>query len=579
MKALAAVAALLLTLTAVAPLSAQAPSVTAEVDKSAVTTDDVITLSIMVEGGNQASQPQLPLLDGLVVLGTSSVSQVSITNGKMVSSFLFEYRLAATRTGKITIEPISIGVDGVEHLTRPIEIDVSQGTGSLAVPTPAPDFDFGSGAGSASLTGQDHFLEAGVDDPAPYLGEQVTYFRKYYRARDGVGVPRLIRRSYNPPTFDGFWHLDLSDEGRYETSAAGRRYEVFEERTVLFPSLVGELTIDPASMRVSEGLGRSQQVLVTEPVVVNVRPLPQGAPAGFDGAVGDYSIEASVDSDRLSGGEPATLTITIRGAGNIDALPAPNVPASGDWRVFTQGSDSSSQVFRGVLRGSKAFEFLLLPNDDGALQIPSFTYVYFDPDNEAYVTLSTDPIRVEIEPGSVDRAAVDRALIDAEGEQAQDATPAAESWTLKPLDGPISTQGRGFAGTAWYLALFALPALLILAIETVRRRGALSAAFRVVKGRGEPPPTGSGAHTMHPDRRLAEFLSARLGQSVAGWGSDRLARELVTRGVDAGLLSEVFEVIEFSNAARFAPPIMRPGGPVGESSVEDIIGRLDRALE
>ena len=579
MKALAAVAALLLTLTAVAPLSAQAPSVTAEVDKSAVTTDDVITLSIMVEGGNQASQPQLPLLDGLVVLGTSSVSQVSITNGKMVSNFLFEYRLAATRTGKITIEPISIGVDGVEHLTRPIEIDVSQGTGSLAVPTPAPDFDFGSGAGSATLTGQDHFLEAGVDDPAPYLGEQVTYFRKYYRARDGVGVPRLIRRSYDPPSFDGFWHLDLSDEGRYETSAAGRRYEVFEERTVLFPSLVGELTIDPASMRVSEGLGRSQQVLVTEPVVVNVRPLPRGAPAGFDGAVGDYSMEASVDSDRLSGGEPATLTITIRGAGNIDALPAPNVPASGDWRVFTQGSDSSSQVYRGVLRGSKAFEFLLLPNDDGALQIPSFTYVYFDPDNEAYVTLSTDPIRVEIEPGSVDRAAVDRALIDVEGEQAQDVTSAAESWLLKPLDGPISRQGRGFAGTAWYLALFALPALLILAIETVRRRGALSAALRAVRGRVEPPPTGSAARTMPPDRRLAEFLSARLGQSVAVWGSDRLARELVTRGVDTGLVSEVFEVIEFSNAARFAPPIMRPGGAVGESSVEDIIGRLDRALE
>ena len=579
MKALAAVAALLVTLTAVAPLAAQASSVTAEVDSSSVTTDDVITLSIMVEGGNQASQPQLPLLDGLVVLGTSSVSQVSITNGKMVSNFLFEYRLAATRTGKITIEPISIGVDGVEHLTKPIEIDVSQGTGSLAVPTPAPDFDFGSGPSSVTLTGQDHFLEAGVDDPAPYLGEQVTYFRKYYRARDSVGVPRLIRRSYEPPSFDGFWHLELSDEGRYETSAAGRRYEVLEERTVLFPSLVGELTIDPAAMRVSEGLGRSQQVLVTEPVAVNVRPLPHGAPQGFDGAVGDYSLDASVDSDRLSGGEPATLTITVRGAGNIDALPAPNVPASVDWRIFSQGSDSSSQVFRGVLRGSKAFEFLLLPNDDGALQIPSFRYVYFDPDKETYVTLSTDPIRVEIEPGSVDRAAVDRALIDAEGEQAQDVAPAAERWILKPLDGPISRQGRGFAGSPWYLSLFALPVLLILAIETVRRRGALSAALRTVTGRSEPPASESGALTLPPDRRLADFLSTRLGQPVAGWGGDRLARELVARGVDTGLVSEVFEAIELGNASRFAPPAMRAGGAGGDSNVEDIIGRLDRALE
>ena len=572
-------AALLATLMAVAPLAAQAPSVTAEVDQSSVTTDDVITLSIMVEGGNQASQPQLPLLDGLVVLGMSSVSQVAITNGKMVSNFLFEYRLAATRTGKITIEPISIGVDGVEHLTRPIGIDVSKGTGSLAVPTPAPDFDFGSGGGgSATLTGQDHFLEAGVDDPTPYLGQQVTYFRKYYRARDSVGLPRLIRRSYDPPSFDGFWHLDLSDEGRYETSAAGRRYEVFEERTVLFPSLVGDLTIDPASMRVSEGLGRSQQVLVTEPVTVGVRPLPPGAPAGFDGAVGDYSIEASVDSDRLSGGEPATVTITIRGAGNIDALPGPDTPASTDWRFFSQGSDSSSQVFRGVLRGSKTFEFLLLPNNDGALQIPSFEYVYFDPDEETYVTLSTDPIRVEIEPGSVDRAAVDRALVDAEGERAQDVAPDAETWTLKPLDGPISRQGRGFAGTAWYLALFALPALLIVTIETVRRRGALSAAVRTVMGRSDPPQAESGADTSPPDRRLAVYLSTKLGQSVSGWRNDRLARELLARGVDSSLLSEVFEAIELSNAARFAPPGLRTEGANSESSVEDIICRLDHVL-
>ena len=578
MRTVAAVAALVAILTAVAPLAAQAPSVIAEVDRSSVTTDDVITLSIMVEGGNQASQPRLPLLDGLVVLGTSSVSQVSITNGKMVSNFLFEYRLAATRTGKIIIESISIGVDGVEHLTRPIEIDVSQGTGSLAVPTPAPDFDFGSGAGSTTLTGQDHFLEAGVDEPAPYLGEQVTYFRKYYRAHDSVGVPRLIRRSYEPPSFDGFWHLDLSDEGRYETSAAGRRYEVFEERTVLFPSLVGELTIDPATMRVSEGLGRSQQVLVTEPVVVNARPLPPGAPVGFDGAVGDYSIEAAVDSDRLSGGEPAALTITIRGAGNIDAIPGPNVPDSGDWRVFSQGSDSSSQVFRGVLRGSKTFDYVLLPNSDGALQIPSFEYVYFDPDKEAYVTLSTDPIRVEIEPGSVDRAAVDRALVDAGGEQVQDIAPPAERWVLKPLDGPISRQGRGFVDTAWFLTLFGLPALLILVIETVRRRGALSAALRTVMGRSESPVTGSVDRTLSPDRRLADFLSTKLGQPVAGWRSDRLARELMARGVDPGLMSEVFELIEVSSAARFAPPPMRPEGAGSDPGVDDIISRLDRVL-
>ena len=569
MRALAPLAALAAALALAAPLGAQSPAVWAEVDRASATTDDIVTLSVVVEGGNQVSPPRLPDLDGLAVVGTTSLSSISVVSGKMTSSFLFEYRLAPTRPGRMTIGPIEVVVDGASLLTDPIEIDVAQGTGAAAVPTARPDFDFGPASGPSSLAGQDHHIEAGVDDANPYLGQQVTYSRHYYAAADGQGV-FFLRRSYVPPSFDGFWHRDLSDEGRYEESAAGRLYDVYEERTVLFPSLVGRLTIDPALMRIQSGLGEPVEELATRAVTVDVRPLPVGAPSGFDGAVGEYNIRASVDSDRLTGGDPATLTVTVAGTGNIDALPEPVVPDSGDWRVFSEGASSHSQVVRGVLRGSKTFTYLLLPSTDGALSIPPIEYVYFDPDRETYVTASTDPIRVEVEPGSVDMAAVNPAGAQLEEGSVADAGP----MELRPLDGPVSEAGRGFELRWWHLALLTAPALVIAAVEAARHLGALGAALGRGRGPGHAVPDLSGP----PARRLRAYLSGRLGGSSRWRTGDGLMRELGARGAGEGLIAEVVGVMEAADAAEFAPPGARPEGADLGREVDDLIARLEEAL-
>ncbi len=570
MRALAALAALGAALALAAPAAAQSPAVWAEVDRSSVTTDDTVTLSVVVEGGNQVSPPRLPVLDGLVVVGTTSLSKISVVNGKMASSFLFEYRLAPTRTGRLTIGPVTVAVDGAELLTDPIDIDVAQGTGAMAVPTQPPDFDFGPAGGPSTLAGQDHHLEAGVDDPNPYLGEQVTYHRRYYAARDRPGG-LLMRRSYVPPPFDGFWNGGLSDEGRYEESAAGRLYDVYEERTVLFPSLVGRLTIDPAVMRVQTALGAAVQELSTGHVNVDVRPLPLGAPDGFDGAVGDYRISASVDSDRLSGGDPATLTVTVAGTGNVDALPVPSVPDSADWRFFLDGSSSHSQVLRGVLRGSKTFTYLLLPNADGALSVPPFEYVYFDPERETYVTVSTDPIRVEVEPGSVDLAAVDRARAAAPEEGAVgDSGPL----PLRAVDGSVSMGDGRFELRWWHLALLAAPALAIAGVEAARRRGALAAVLgRGRRGAAAAPDAGGP-----PAARLGAYLSGRLGPSAASWPRGRLARELGARGAAEDLVADVLGVMERVDEAGFAPPQARPAEADLGRDVDEVVSRLEEAL-
>ena len=581
-KALAIVVALAVTLAVAGPAAAQSPSVTAEVDLTQATTDDVITLSVLVEGGNQVSQPSLPFMDGLVVVGRSSVSQVSITNGKMASTFLFEYRLVPTRTGKLTIGPVTISVDGVEESTSPLEIEVTRGSGGLAAPTATPQFDFDPATAPTTLAGQEHYVEAGVDEPNPYLGQQVIYSRRYYRAQDSVLNNVFERRFYEPPAFDGFWHRDLSDEGRYEVRAVGREYTVYEDQTVLFPSLVGRLTIDRGVMRVTTSRLRPPVVLVTRPVLVTVRPLPAGAPAIFDGAVGEYRIAASVDSTRLSGGDPVTMTVTVSGAGNIESLPEPRWPDSSDWRQFSQGSEFSSQVFQGRLRGSKTFTFLLLPNRDGALEVPSIEYVYFDPERETYVTMSTSPVRVEVEPGSIDVVAVQRAL-DADPAVAQDDPTTGAVLELKPLSGPVaafgSVGGRGFTAPAWYWSLFALPVLAVASFEAFRSRRRIVGALNTVRSRaGRSPLVDLDNAPLSPDRRLLNYLSGRLARPAGGLAAERLALELGALGATDGLIARVRDVLDAGHARRFAPPGLRPDGGGEGTDVDDLIRRLDEEL-
>jgi len=201
--------------------------------------------------------------------------------------------------------------------------EVEAGSRARQVPGAPP-----SGPAPTRLIGQDYFVEATVDNATPYLGEQVVYTFRIYRAT-GFG-----RARYAAPDFTGFWNKQDFEQRTSVTQVAGRTYRVTELRTVLFPTLAGPLAIEPATLTVPGGfLGRSA-VLRSEPVSLEVIRLPENAPADFSGAVGQLSIRAGIDSTDGTVNEPLTHTVMISGQGNMDALADPNWPEMPRWRAF-----------------------------------------------------------------------------------------------------------------------------------------------------------------------------------------------------------------------------------------------------
>ena len=240
---------LALMMVALVGASAQSP-LSATVDRTTLTTDDSLTLTVVVSSsGRNAPRPQLPDLDGFTVLGSSTSSQMSIVNGAVSSSVAFSYRLQPYATGTLTIAPITATVDGQPYSTEPIAVEVSQGNGT---PTQAPGSSAQGLSAPSQLGNLELFVEASVDNPEPYVGEQITYTFRFYEAADSMRVSSLFmdQPGYNPPALTGFWSEGEIENETYRVSHNGRIYTVTELRSQLFPTAAGAVTIDPAQLTI-----------------------------------------------------------------------------------------------------------------------------------------------------------------------------------------------------------------------------------------------------------------------------------------------------------------------------------------
>ncbi len=554
--------------------SAQTPIVAASVDDDAVTTDDVVTLTISVAGETNIPVPTLPIIDGVQLLGRTTASTQTLRNGQLSAEFSFSFRLRPLRPGTVTIPPVQVLLGGTPYETDPIEVTVTQGTG-LRGPGTSPQQP-------SSLAGQEFFIEAEVDNDNPYLGEQVAYIVKSYASTASFA---LGRRTYSPPVFWGFWNAQAARRREYSESREGLRYRVTEFRTILFPTVLGSITIQPAEMNAANTFfsgGRPQYN--SGSVTVEVQPLPTDAPPSFAGGVGDFAIEASVDVSAVNVGEPVTLTVQVSGTGNLDLLPDPVWPEMDDWRAFENSSDSATYVESGQLKGVRTYERILVPKVAGSLSISAIDYAFFDPRAKMYRTVSTQsiPIFVSPDPASLDAGAASQSV------QSQVFRTAADIRHVKVAPDRLATPEPPLTSRPLYWAGWAAPALGMIAALAWRHRRRLhirqtadgdvasaseSALNEVLmsRERGEDPHQASG-------RILTEYLGAVFGRSPAGLTRQAVAASLTQADVSVPLISDLDALLEQSEAGRYAPGItVDPAGNVLDDA-ERLIHELDWEL-
>ncbi|MFN2297112.1 MAG: BatD family protein [Candidatus Promineifilaceae bacterium] len=564
------------------PALGQSP-VTAEVDRNFLSTDDALVLTVTIDtGAGDAARPTLPTMNDFQILGSSSGTQITVVNGDMTVQETYSYSLRPLREGALVIDPVTVQINGQTYTTDPITVEVTQGTGQPqqggssggAFPT-LPGFPnlnqmLPNMPGSQTqqldpsempteLEGQDYFIEAEVDHDNPYQGEELVYTFRFYQAGSLFDQP-----DYTAPSFTGFWSKELSDQQmNYSTEAAGRPYRVTELQTILVPTVTGEVTIDPAQLSIPGDFFSSGVDLQTQPITVSVQPLPQNAPDSFRGAVGQFEISAATDLTQAEVNDTVTMDVTITGTGNLETMPDPVWTEGPEWRSFDSKATVNAQFVDGKLQGSRTYERVLLPTENGDLVLPAIEFSYFNPVTGQYETKSTEPITVQV-TGDVG-AGASLAPLDPGTAVPQNAATAAVNPVLRPIKSSAelsSSAASALTEQTGYWLLWVVPLLLLVGhfswksyqqrrLDTADLRRSKSAAGKAKKALKEAQNAGLGQEAAGPI--LTAYMEEKMNRPVAGLSHTQLVNLLSANGVDDDLSRRVQNCLMLSEMGRYAP--------------------------
>jgi len=133
----------------------------------------------------------------------------------------------------------------------------------------------------------------------------------------------------------------------------------------------------------------------SDPVSLEVKSLPPGAPASFSGAIGNFSITAEANPKRVQVGDPITIKASIAGRGNFDRMNAPELSDERGWHKYPPSSNFKQDDDVGI-SGTKSFELVVSPNEKLAA-VPPLVFSYFDPAKERYITLQSEAVPIMVE--------------------------------------------------------------------------------------------------------------------------------------------------------------------------------------
>lgn len=566
-----AAAILLIALLAASPATAEV-RVTASVDRNPATEGEGFVLSVTVAGAPGGSSiPELP--ESLTetdfdLYSTGTSRHMSIVNGRSETSISYEYNLIPRHAGTITIPGIPVRVGTERFTTSPIQLEVRKR--SRSAPNPR-------GSATAEGDAEDVLLLSNVDRQNVVEGEEVLLTLQFcWRGQ------LLDRPEFEPPNTQGFITELLSDDVVGERLVNGVRYTVQEIRYALFPVGHGDKTIGAARIRATVPTRRRRdafsmfgswfdgkpRIVESEPIDVHVDPLPPTDDPDFSGAVGRFTLEASLDRTDVTQHDPVTLAITIEGVGNLGSAGDVRAPETSRFRVFDASTDMEPKTIDGHLGGRRRIRRAFVPLEAGSLQVPAVRFTYFDTDARAYRTLAAGPFAIDVTPaeaGTAQPVVVGKDEIRVLKEDIRYIRTSIG--TVRATDAPPSPAR---------FAVHLIPALAMAGALVWRRRtDRLSANAALVRARGAAVRArgrmADAAKTGAPDAlwgAIGGYVGDRLNTSGRVLTVEDAGRLLRARVADDALIERVVAFGRACDYARFAPGARSESNALAAESAE-----------
>jgi hypothetical protein len=570
-------------------------------------------------------------------------SSMQVVNGRTTqsSSQSITFILQARHAGNVTIPPAET-TDQAGHTYKSNSIQIQIVPGSVAQqqhqrPTGGGFWDedpFGSvdpfaaqrrqnpqpaaaAAPASTDVGKDIFIKVDVDRQQVKVGEQVTaVYKLYTRIPMQVAISKL-------PSLNGFWTQDFELPKKPEPTdevVNGKHYQMFVlKKSALFPQQSGTLTLDvaeaqgtaqiatqvqrrspfddPFFKQAFSGFNLSdpfftdqfvdvdyRQVPVnikSAPVKITVSDLPEASrPADYTGAVGNFTVTASLDKQKLTTDDVATITLRIKGTGNLKLFDAPKLNLPNGLDSYEPNIVDTITGRTTTISGEKIISYSVAARKPGDYQIPPISLSYYDPASGSYKTASAEGFSLHVDAGN-GYAATGGSLIGG----ARSNSDINDKLLLSAPNPMVSSPV--------YWSLYAMPLLLLLFVGVYRRREeeqqANSAQHRLKTANkvAQKRLSTAGQKLQQGDSRgfydevskaLWLYLSDKLGIPLSGLSKNAALNAIAQRGVPSPVQAQIEKVLTECELALYAPAGSGQQMQQTFSEAASIITGLERTL-
>lgn len=492
--------------------------------------------------------------------GPSRSTQVRMVNGKVSRRITVKYKVRAPEEeGEYRIGPIRANTDKGELKGPAIELKVDTGA-----PTSGKKEKSASASSQPSGNGR---LIARIrsDRSKVYEGEEVLVTYELYSRYRNI---KLAQRNF--PSIDGAWTEEIDDDGNTGWQEGveridGKPYKkAILKKVLIYPQKSGELQIDPLELTclVNRGFfsqGEKKKVKSNSPVL-QVEPLPEGAPESFKGAVGDYELQASLDRNKAKTDASVNLRVKIEGKGNLKLVEGPDPGIPPDIEHYDPNVDRRMNVGAQGIYGSKEWEYLIIPRQSGTYEIGPIEFSYFHPEKEEYRTLSSGPYELQVQKGKGEE---ESPVTDpGRGKEKVELLEEELRYIRTDLDDLVpkgAEDRKGYRDIALLTPPF-LGAIIFLILG--RRKegggGTLKRARRSARKRlkdAEKALKKGDRAVFHEElyKALHEYFSDRLQLPQAELSKEGIEKGLRKKGVPEAMIERSMRTLQNSDMMRYAP--------------------------
>ncbi len=578
--------ALILSMICLADLWA-ALGINLSVDMDTITMEDQITMSVSVNGAKDtASSPNLSKIKGFDTQSVGTSSQVQIINGQVTVQKVFNYILTPQKEGRYSLGPVTIKVKREILTSNTVTITVKKN----------------EDLSEKGIKDKNYFIVAKVSNSTPFVGEQITYSFKFYKK------VRIGNANLGLPKFDSFWQEEMGKQKNYTETSEGSRWDVTEVQSALFANSPGKMTIVPATLlmdiyvrdkrrRRTRGsifdsfLGgmrqRTKRVrLKTESIDLDVLDHPsQDKPAGFSGAVGIYQITSSLSKSSVPVGASTTLTIEIRGEGNIRNVQMPKISLDG-FKTYDDKPQVDIYHQNGKVMGRKIFKMALVPQKEGSFTIGPLVIDFLNPDTKQYEQAHGLPITLQITPAS---AAEDIAHLTVEKKITNKKNIKVLGHDLMPIKRDIRTFSSDrltFINTLVSLLLILFLPIVFLLIRMFKNRRDLIRGNFGLKRKSIAYKKFSSAHRNIGESELYEnasnilrsYLGDKLNIDGTAMTSADIDRKLATSGVSSLLVEDLKDFLRTCEMGVYGGDSGRKDSNTVKNHLKTLVGRCEKEV-